>query len=219
MRGGGLKYVWLTYRRETLWFPAAFLACFVLITWMMRRPDIRFSIARAYLGFFVPLIAGIMAAYAMLDDPALELTFATPAGAARTLASRLGLILSVQTVCAAVFQLFAAALAVDFAPLGGAVSVQLAWLVPTLALMSLATCGTLASAQCAVGAFLAGAVWLLQLLMKGWVLTNGPRLYLFMGVLEPGRPDLLPSQAALAAASLALLAGSWALLRRQERYL
>ena len=219
MRAGALKYVWLTYRRETLWFPGAFLACFVVITWMMRRPDIRFSIARAYLGFFVPLIAGIMAAYAVLDDPALELTFATPTGGPRLLATRLGLILSVQALCAALFQLVAAGMAVELAPLGGAISVQLAWLVPTLALMSVATCGALASAQCVTGAFLAGAVWLLQLLMKGWVLTNGPHLYLFMGVLEPRRPELLPSQVALTAVSLALLAGSWALLRRQERYL
>jgi hypothetical protein len=55
--------------------------------------------------------------------------------------------------------------------------------------------------------------------MKGWLLANGPRFYLFMGVLEPRRADLAASQAALALLSLGLLVGSWGMLRRQERYL
>ena len=214
-----LKYAWLTYRRETLWFPLAFLVFFVVIAWMMRRPDIRFAIARGYLGFMLPLIGGILAAYAVLDDPALELKFAAPAGAARTLLTRLAPVLGVQAATGIAFQLFARVLAVDFSPLGGPVAVQLAWIVPAVTLAAVGMGGALATAQCATGAFLAGAVWLVQLLMKGWILSNCRMLYLFMGVLEPRHPDLRLSQVSLLAASAALGAVSWRLLRRQERYL
>src|SRR6185295_5535283 len=73
MTAASLKYTWLTYRRDQLWFPLAFLAFFIVAVVVMRHPAIRFSLARAYLGFFLPLIGGILAAYAVLDDPALEL--------------------------------------------------------------------------------------------------------------------------------------------------
>ena len=96
MKGAGLKYSWLTYRRDQLWFPLAFLLIFVVIVLMMRHPGVRFSIARAYLGFIVPLTGGILAAYGVLDDPALELRFSTPVRAEQTLLARVGLILAVQ---------------------------------------------------------------------------------------------------------------------------
>ena len=214
-----IRYAWLTYRRELLWFPGALLAFFVVMTWMMRAPDIRFTIARAYLGFFVPLVASILAAYAVLDDPALELRFSTPTRPVQILLTRLAIILGVQAAGAFVFQLAAAAMGVDFSPLGGLVAVQLAWLVPTLSLSAVALGGSLAAAHGATGAFLAGATWLVQLLMKGWMLANARHLYLFMGVLEPSHPDLRASQGALLVTTLALLVLSWALLHRRERYL
>src|SRR4029079_19208515 len=124
MKGASLKYAWLTYRRDSLWFPLAFLALFVVLTSILRHPAIRFSLARAYLGFIVPLIGGVLAAYAVLDDPALELRFATPVRAEQTLFARLGLILAVQAACALVFQLFVAALGIDLSPLGGLLGVQ-----------------------------------------------------------------------------------------------
>jgi len=113
-----LKYSWLTYRRDQLWFPLAFLALFIVILLIMRHPGVRFSIARAYLGFIVPLVGGILAAYSVLDDPALELRFSTPVRAEQTLFARLGLILAVQAACALVFQLFLGVLGVDLSPLG-----------------------------------------------------------------------------------------------------
>jgi len=214
-----IRYAWLTYRRELLWFPGALLGFFVVMAWIMRHPDVRFAIARGYLGFFVPLVAGILAAYSVLDDPALELRFSTPLRPSQILVGRLLLVLAVQTAGAFVFQLLALGMGVDFSPLGSILAVQRAWIVPTLALAAIGVTGSLAAAQCATGAFLAGAVWLVQLLMKGWLLANGRHLYLFMGVLEPHHPDLLASQGAVLAASLVLLTFGWALLHRRERYL
>lgn len=213
------KYAWLTYRRDPLWFPLAILAIFLGIVLMMRHPGVRFSIARAYLGFIVPLIGGILAAYGVLDDPALELRFSTPVRAGQILLARVGLILAVATACALVFQLFAGALGIDLSPLGSWPGVQRMWFLPTLALVSLGTAGALAGAQTAMGAFLAGAVWLIQLIMNSWLRLNARPVFLFLGVIVPGHPDLGLNQLVLCAGSIALLLLSWLLLRRPERYL
>ena len=214
-----LKYSWLTYRRDQLWFPLAFFALFVVITLIMRHPAIRFTLARAYLGFIVPLIGGILAAYAVLDDPAIELRFSTPVRAEQTLLARVGLIVVVQAVCALAFQLFAFALKIDLSRLGGLLGVQWMWLLPTLVLAALGCAGSLAGAQNVVGAFLVGTVWLVQLMMKGWFEVNAKYLFLFLGVFTPGHPDLALCRCVLAAMSMALLFLSWVLLHRQERYL
>jgi hypothetical protein len=219
MNRAALKYSWLTYRRDQLWFPLAFLALFVVILLILRHPVPRFSIARAYLGFIVPLVGGILAAYSVLDDPALELRFSTPVRAEQTLLARLGLILAVLAVCALVFQIFVALLGIDLSPLGGLFKVQLVWFLPTLALASLGTAGSLAGAQTSMGAFLAGAAWLIHLLMNSWLRLNARPVFLFLGVIVPGSPDLPVNQIVLFLGSLALLLISWALLRRQERYL
>jgi hypothetical protein len=219
MNGAALKYSWLTYRRDPLWFPLAFLALFIVILLILPNPGARFSIARAYLGFIVPLIGGILAAYSVLDDPALELRFSTPVRAEQTLLARVGLILAIQAACSVVFQLFVGALGIDLSPLGGLFRVQLVWLLPTLSLAALGCVGALAGAQTVVGAFLAGAVWLVELMMNSWFRLNAPSVYLFLGVLAPGHPDLALNQLVLFAGSMALMLVSWALLRRQERYL
>ena len=197
MKGAALKYSWLTYRRDQLWFPLAFLALFIVIVLIMRHPEVRFSLARAYLGFIVPLIGGILAAYSVLDDPALELRFSTPVRAEQTLLVRVGLILAVQAACALVFQLFVGALGVDLSPLGGLFSVQLVWLLPTLSLAALGTAGALAGAQTAMGAFLVGAVWLIQLIMNSWLKLNARPVFLFLGVIDPGHPDLASNRLVL----------------------
>ena len=219
MNGAAFKYSWLTYRRDQLWFPLAFLTLFIVIILILPHPGVRFSIARAYLGFIVPLIGGILAAYSVLDDPALELRFSTPVRAEQTLLARLGLILAVQAACALVFQLFVSAMGIDLSPLGDLSSVQLMWFLPTLALAALGCAGALVGAQTVMGAFLAGAAWLVQLLMNSWLKLNARPVFLFLGVIVPHHPDLAINQIVIFAGSVALLLLSWLLLRRQERYL
>ncbi len=219
MQGASLKYSWLTYRRDPLWFPLAFLAFFVFLTLILGRPAVRFSLARGYLGFIVPLVGGILAAYAVLDDPALELRFSTPSSAAETLFNRVGLILLMETVSALFFQLVLFALRVDLSPLGGFISVQWIWFLPTLVLVALGCAGSLAGAQNVVGASLVGMVWLVELMMKGWFQANARYAFLFLGVFLPHPSDLALQQSVLFGASLVLLFFSWVLLHRQERFI
>jgi hypothetical protein len=218
MQAASLKYSWLTYRRDPLWFPLAFLAFFVVLTLILGRPAV-FSLARGYLGFIVPLVGGILAAYAVLDDPALELRFSTPVSAAETLFNRIGLILLVEAVSALFFQLVLFALRVDLSPLGGFLSVQWIWFLPTLALVALGCAGSLAAAQNVVGASLVGTVWLVELMMKGWFQANARYAFLFLAVFLPHPRDLAFQQSVLFGASFFLLFFSWVLLHRQERFI
>jgi len=219
MKRFSLRYSLLTYRLDQLWFPLAFWALFVVMALLIREKDL--EIARAYLGCAIPLVGGIMAAYGVLDDPALELRFATPIRPAQTLLERLGLIFLVQAVCAFGFQVLCLALGVDFSILGNWFSVQLAWLVPTLALMALGTAGSLLAAQTITGAFLVGIAWIVELIARGWFAANriGRYFLVFMGALMPGHPTLTANQASLLALAALLFVAAWALLHRQERYI
>jgi hypothetical protein len=218
MKRFSLRYSLLTDRLDQLWLPAAFWALFAIMSLLL--PEKAQNLARAYLGCVVPLIGGIMSAYAVLDDPALELRFATPIRSERTLLERLGLILTVQAACAVGFQLFALALGVDFLILGNWPDVQLAWLVPTLALVALGSSGSLLAAQTMTGAFLTGIVWLVELVARGWMARNNWKYVLiFVGALMPDHPDRVANQAILLALSVLLFVAAWALLRRQERYI
>ncbi|RPJ47838.1 MAG: hypothetical protein EHM21_07970, partial [Chloroflexi bacterium] len=142
MKHFALRYNLLTYRFDQLYLPAAFWVLFTIICLFRMQPEYLLDMAQAYLGAVVPLIAGIMGAYAILDDPALELRFAAPARAERFLLERLGLILTVQAFCALTFQVFVLALGADLSSLGTIFQVQLAWLVPALSLMTLGCLGS-----------------------------------------------------------------------------
>jgi len=108
VRFAPFRYLWLTHRRDQLWFPAALWLLFVVFV-LALGPAARFTLTRAYLGFLVPLTAGLLSAYTLLDDAALELRFATPQRALSLLLGRVGLILAIHAVAALAFELFAAA--------------------------------------------------------------------------------------------------------------
>ena len=218
MKRFSLRYSLLTYRLDQLWFPAAFWALFMILSLIL--PEKGQTLARAYLGCAVSLIGGIMAAYAVLEDPALELRFATPIRSHHTLLERLGLILVVQAICALGYQLLCLVQGVDLSILGNWFAVQLAWLVPTLALMALGCAGALLAAQTMTGAFLVAMVWIVQLIARNWMAGNNWKYFLvFVGALIPEHPDRLANQVVLLGLSFLLFFASWALLRRQERYI
>jgi hypothetical protein len=220
MKRSSLHYILLTSRFEQVWFPLSFWMLFIIIG-LLRGPEYILDTSRAYLGATIPLIGGIMAAYAVLDDPALELRFATPIPAAQTLLERLAPTFAIQVLCALTYQGFALLLGVDFALVGGWGNVQLAWLVPTLALMAFGCLAAFLSAQTTIGAALTGMVWLVQLVARGWFAANkvGQYFLVFMSPLIPEHPALRANQIMLVGMSLIFLLASWMLFRKQERYL
>jgi hypothetical protein len=220
MKSFSLRYTLLTYRLDQLWFPLAFWALFVILALFMLGSDQFMNFVRTYIGVVVPLIGGVMAASALLDDPAIELRFSTPVSAARTMIERLGLTLLIQTATALSFQVFIGVIGGDFSMYHSAWHLQLAWLLPTLALMSLGCMAALAAAQPMIGSLLVGLTWIIQLIIRGWMAgNNGKYILLFMGSLMPDHPDLPANHLVLAAISQFFFLVSWHLLLHQERYI
>lgn len=220
MKPHALRYALLTYRLDQIWLPLGFWALFVIICLFL--PEKLTTVARGYLGFVVPLMGGVLAAYAVLDDPALELRFAAPVLASRTLLERLGTILFFQMISAWAFQGFCWIMGENLAVLGGGWwGVQLAWLVPTLALMALGITGALLAAQPMGGALLVGVLWFFQLILRGWLASHtvGRYFLVFMRAAYPELPWLAANEISVAVWAALLLVGAWALLQRQERYL
>jgi hypothetical protein len=220
MKRFSLRYTLLTARLDQLWFPFSLWAVFLIIG-IIRGPDYLLDTARAYLGAVVPLVGGILAAYAVLDDPALELRFATPVPAAQTLAERLVPLFLIQSFCALTFQAFALVQGADLSTLfRNWINVQWIWLIPTLPLMALGCLSAFIARQAAAGALFAGLVWIVELVARGWFAANAGRYVLiFMAPFIPEHPDLLANRIVLIALAGGSLGLAWALLRRTERYI
>jgi hypothetical protein len=220
MKRFSLRYTLLTSRLDQLWFPLAFWGLFVIIA-IIRGPAYILDTTRAYLGAVIPLIGGILAAYAVLDDPALELRFAAPISALQTLAERLLPTFLVQMLCALTYQVFAMAFRIDVSPLyGNWVNLQWIWLIPTISLMGLGCLFALLAAQTTTGALFVGMVWIVELVARGWFARNlGKYFLVFMGPLMPEHPDLFANYVSLSGLTAVFLLVAWILLHRQERYI
>jgi hypothetical protein len=222
MKRFSLRYLLLTSGFEQVWFPLSFWVLFVIIAFLRGQMYI-LDTARAYLGAVIPLGGGILAAYAVLEDPALELRFATPVSSLQTLLERLVPTFLVQTCFALTYQLFALVFfKADFSAIYGTwVSLQLAWLIPTLSLIALGCFSAMLATHATTGALIAGMVWLVQLVARAWFAGDkiGQYLLVFMSSFMLDHPALRVNQMALLATSILLLLASWALLQRQERYI
>jgi hypothetical protein len=211
----------MTYRLDMLWLPAAFWALFLIVSWMIKDGPTGFPVCVAYLGAALPLVCGILAAYAVLEDPALELQFATPRPAWLMLLERLGVIMVLAAACALAYQGVIAALGIDLAPLGNILARQLAWFVPTLAMVSLGSAVAFANRQSVAGSAVVGMVWIIEIILRDWLLQGrlGQCLLLIMGSNYPDHPALPANQVTLTGLAILLLATAWSLLRKQERYI
>ena len=105
-----LQFALRTYQASMFWLPAAIWGLFVIMVGLFGKNLQTVEVSTAYTGVVLPLIGGILGAYAILDDPALELQFATPRSALRMMSDRLVVILTVLTVCALAYQVFIAAI-------------------------------------------------------------------------------------------------------------
>ena len=215
------RYTLLTLRLDLLWLPGVLWVLFALVTWLKHADAQVFEVAAGFFGFALPLIAGILASSAVLDNPALELHFATPRPAWRVLLERQGLILVLIAVAALTFQMYLLLLNVDVSRLGSPISRQLAWLLPTLALMSLGCVGAFALKQSMAGAMLVGLVWILQLIGHDWFMRYDVTrcLFVFLSAYQPQHPNLYANQIAVLSLTVILFVLAWALFKKQERYL
>jgi hypothetical protein len=192
MKRFSLRYALLTYKLDQLWFPLAFLLLFCLISVIQRNSPQLPTMARSYLGAAMPLVAGILSAYVVLDDPALELRFATPISSIQTLMERLGLIFAVQVLTAFLYQLVYVVIAGTF-PCILILAGTTCLFIPAISLMMLGCTFSLLAANSMVGALTTGIVWLVQLIARGWfALNNGKFFLIFMSPFMVDHPLSLP---------------------------
>ncbi len=216
-----LRYHLRIYRREHLALPAGLLALFIIMIGFTHGDPRVYEYANAFLGFVLPLMAGILAASAIVDDTALELQLAAPRAPWRTLVERLALLLALVAVAAFAFQLYLLAVGVDISALGNPAARQLTWLLPSLALMGLSSLCALAFVQGTAGALLVGLIWLMQILLRGWFMNSSwaRYLFLFMRARYTTSPDLPANELCLLGLAVALTAAAGWLLQKEERYL
>lgn len=216
-----LRYAVFSRRADQYWFPAAFLALFLIMLVILRGSVNAFTAAQAYLAAIIPMLAGILSAYAVLDDPALELMFATPRPSWRLLLERLAPIFLISLLTALGFQGAAAGLQVDLSGLGHFIVTQLIWFCPTAALMGLGSLLAFVLAAPTGGALAVGGVWIAQVILRSWFLTHplARHVYLFYSIHVPEDPFLPVNQLSLVGlGAFCLIAACW-LLDRQERYI
>ncbi|MCL5952305.1 MAG: hypothetical protein M1132_11390 [Chloroflexi bacterium] len=221
VKSWSLRYLLLTYRLDQLWLPAAFWALFAVMAVILRGGDQVYNLARGLIGGVLPLLGGIMAAYVVLDDPALELQFATPSPAHETLIERLGLTFVIIAITALSYQLFLMALGVDLSRWTDPWSFQLTWSVPSLVFLALGSAAAFALGNCVSGAMLVGLVWIVEFIVRDWFLGDRWLQYVmvFMALIAPEHPNLRANLIVLSALAALLFVLAWALLKKQERYL
>lgn len=203
-----------------LWLPAAIWALFLFLVFTQLDYNAK-EIAVTFPVVVMPLLAGITAGYALLDDPALELQLASPVSAARMLLRRVGGQLAIVTVLVVLFQLVCAAAGLDLSSYGSLFMRQVFWIVPCLTLSALGSALTLAFSQTTPAVLLISILWLLQLILRHWIIDHNPVRYLFLftGLFFPQHPSANAIQLSLLGVTAALFIISWLLLQRQERYI
>jgi hypothetical protein len=221
MKRFSLRYIFLTSSFIQLWLPLGFWLLFMAIG-VIRGAEYMVDTTRAYLGAVVPLVGGIMAAYAVIEDPALELRFATPISSAQTMLERLVPTALIQVFFALTYQLFALAFHTDFSsvfPTFG--QYQLMWIIPTISLMGLGCFAALAFAQAYAGALMVGLVWIVELVARSWFAGNriGQYFLVFTTPFMQDHPALRINQISLCVLSYIFIQVSWMLLQKQERYI
>ncbi|MCE1252461.1 MAG: hypothetical protein LWX83_02805 [Anaerolineae bacterium] len=214
-----IKYTLLSFRLDQIWLPAGLMFLFMILTVIMR--DTAYDVARAFLGFVLPLIAGIMGAYLFLEDPTLELQFSMPRPVNKRFAEKLGLIMVITTCFALAFQVFLALTGINLAPLGDLLFRQWSWFFPSLVMLLLGLFSSLAFSNPAGGALATGFIWLFEIIAHGWFTANSIARYffLFLGSVSPFAADRLGNFAVLTLVGLACLGAACRLFGNSERYL
>ncbi len=215
-----VKYIFQVFQKEHFWLPVSIMALFVIIIGLIPEAN-QYNAARGFLGFTLPLITGGLSAYAFLADSALELQFTTKHRIWQMISERLGIIMVIIGLTSLVFQAIIARMGISLSPLGGIMQRQLVWFVPCFVLLTLGGAVSLMAKNSNSGFSLVGGIWILQLLTRGWfarkpILRN---LLLFYGSMDPLSTQRVYNQVTLMTISFLLLIATYALLKKQERYI
>lgn len=217
-----MKTLLYGFDKEQFLLPFGFWALFFLLSVLFFEDERSVNAAGGFLGYLLPLLMGILAAYTLLSDPILELRFSTSRSSSRLLVERVLLLFGFLALLALSFQGAVGLVGIDLGKYGNFFQIQLIWLIPCAFAISIGSMGSLLACNPITGAGIAGGVWILQILMRGWFSQNelGQYVFLFQGMMRaPGSAELVRNQISLAIITIVFLAASGLLLKRQERYI
>jgi hypothetical protein len=215
-----IKYNLQIFQKDLFLFPIAFMALFLLITALM-NDNTQASIARSFLGFVLPLIASGLAAYAYLEDKALELKFTTNQKSITFIAKRLSVILIVIILTAFIFQAGLKILNITVPIQVYWLYTQMSWLIPSLFAITLSGVISLVAKSSNLSFSLMGAFWILQVALKGWFAENSilKFIFYFLATMKPETQDAYTNLISLTILSVVCLILTNILIKKQERYI
>lgn len=217
-----MKKIFYGYDIEQFLLPLGIWGLFLLVGILFFEGELAVDRSAAFLGYVMPLLGGILAANALLNDSALELRFSTAQSAWNMLAERILPLFGFLALLAISFQVILAFAGVDYAKFGGLLQRQLVWAVPSLMMLTLGSLGSFLARNAITGAGIISGLWILQVLMRGWFSQDSTmqHIFLFQGMMRaPGSAELIRNQISLTILSVLFFIASGLLLKRQERYL
>jgi hypothetical protein len=225
LRSGRWRMAWTMSWRLMSWISTAVSAGFVVLAlilhdnqwWLAQFPT--FGPLRV-VESIAPLVAGIQAAllFSPSDEPALEVSLATPRPFAWVLLERLALLLLLQTTVALVGN--AAALAI--VGHGDALVIMTRWLAPTLLLCGVGILVTMTLREVALSVLLVGGLWFAMLFFGDAMVIRWPYLWPIHLYLPLGRmigSDQMLNRLLLCGVGIGLLTVSALRLNNSERLL
>ena len=214
------KYTFQAFQKDHFWLPVAMTGLFMIIILFIPESN-KYNAVKSFLGFVLPLITGGLSAYALLEDDSLELQFTTKRSMWKMILERLGIVLAVMVLTSFVFQVYVGMVGIPLSPLGSLFQRQLIWLVPCITTLTLGGAASLLAKSSSGGFAFIGALWITQLLLRGWFIRQAFWRYtlIFYGVMDPFGKPLIINQITLSVISLALLAFTYHLITKQERYI
>lgn len=215
------RYFFQPHQTGSLWLPISVLCLFIIVVGFFGTNLKAVEVSAAYTGVVLPLIGGILGAFATLDDSILELKFASPLSTFFLLISQFIAIVAVLALCSLIYQMFALAIHLDMNEFGNLWQRQFSWIIPSLALTSLGFLGAYWSANANSAAMIVGMIWIIQVIAREWFIMTPPVKYVFLftGALYPHALSRAGSQLSLLGLSAIFLVIAWLILKKQERFI
>jgi hypothetical protein len=203
-----------------VWALGAFL------TWFTYHTFNQFDMTISILELVFPVPVAVLASAAFAGDPAREVVCTAERPVWQIVASRVAIVLGLLVAMALLFDAYLAVLKIPLPGDGGWLEQQLVWLSPSLVLVFASLLASLWSRSATIGASVALGVWLLEIILHDFLLSNAVlqgfwleasrRSFLFATLWEKGAPFWLLNREVLIGIAAALaLACFWRMSRSE----
>lgn len=215
-----IKYNLQVFQKDLFWFPFAMMSLFLIIS-IFTKDSFTSSIPKAFLGYLMPLIAGGLAAYAYLEDQALELKFTFNQRNTKFIFKRLSVVLIISIIVSICYQIGLHLFQISIDGFTNTLQLQLSWFIPVVANIAFASFISLVTKSSNLSFSLIGGIWILQVIARGFFSQHTflSLFLLFQGTMVPGTKQATINYISLLLISLVSILFSLILIKKQERYI